>query len=402
MTESGREFGGLGIRMAVGLCILTCLALVVFVTVVPGRLERDVNATVLVGPHAANGTGPGRYSELRVVDFHSDSLLWDRDLSRRADYGHVDLPRLLEAGMTLQVFSAVTQVPKGASSYATGLDIADGDVITSLVLAQTWPPRTWFSPLQRALYQANRLHRVAADSDGTLLLVRSRGELRELLRRRANGERLVGAMLSLEGAQVLEGQLGNLPALFEAGYRALGLSHLFDNEFAGSRHGLSGHGLSRDGRQLIRQMQSLGMLVDLAHASAATIQEVLELAEGPVISSHGGVRGTCDNPRNLSDESLRSIAASGGFVAIGFWETAVCGETLEAIVAAIRHAVTVAGVDHVALGSDFDGAVRTVFDVTGMPLLADALAKAGFTGEAIRKVMGDNALRVLDQVLPQG
>lgn len=137
------------------------------------------------------------------------------------------------------------------------------------------------------------------------------------------------------------------------------------------------------------------MLVDLAHASSRTIDDVLAMATRPVVVSHSGVKGTCDNSRNLSDDQLRGVARTGGVIGIAYFEVATCGTDATAIAGAIRHAVDVAGVDAVALGSDFDGAVLAPFDTTGLGLIIDALFDAGFSEEHVAKIMGGNALRVL-------
>lgn len=129
-------------------------------------------------------------------------------------------------------------------------------------------------------------------------------------------------------------------------------------------------------------------VIDLAHASAATIDEVLSRADRPVVVSHTGVRGTCDNQRNLSDDQPRAIARNRGVVGIGVWETAVCGDDARAIARSILHAIGVAGVEHVALGSDFDGAAEAPFDVTGMPQITQALLDEGLEHDALEAVMG--------------
>ena len=143
------------------------------------------------------------------------------------------------------------------------------------------------------------------------------------------------------------------------------------------------------------------MLLDVSHASIATIDDVLGIATRPVVASHTGVRGTCESVRNLSDEHLGGIAATGGIVGIGFWPTACCGTDAYAIATSIAHAAAVVGIDHVALGSDFDGAVPTPFDATGLVLLTDALLDVGFDDDAVRRVMGENALRLLAATLPR-
>jgi microsomal dipeptidase-like Zn-dependent dipeptidase len=147
-------------------------------------------------------------------------------------------------------------------------------------------------------------------------------------------------------------------------------------------------------------MEQKKMIVDLAHASDRTVDDVLSMATRPVVVSHAGVRGTCDNRRNLSDTQLRAIAGNGGVVGIGYWPTAVCGKDARAIARAIRHAVRVAGIGHVGLGSDFDGAVTTPFDAAGLPLLTEALLAEGFTEEDVARIMGGNVLGLLERGLP--
>ncbi len=124
------------------------------------------------------------------------------------------------------------------------------------------------------------------------------------------------------------------------------------------------------------------------------------MSRRPVVVSHTGVRGTCDNARNLSDEQLRAVAGTGGLIGIGFWPTACGGDDAASIATSIRYAIGVAGVEHVALGSDFDGAVQVPFDASGMVLLTDALLEAGLDDDEIAKVMGGNAFRVLADTLP--
>jgi microsomal dipeptidase-like Zn-dependent dipeptidase len=142
------------------------------------------------------------------------------------------------------------------------------------------------------------------------------------------------------------------------------------------------------------------MIVDLAHASPQVIDDVLAIATRPVIVSHTGVKGTCANIRNLSDDHLRGIAATGGIVGIGYWDAATCGVDVTAIARAIQYAARVAGVGHVALGSDFDGATTTPFDTTGVELITQTLLESGFSEADVRAVMGENVVRVLRSTLP--
>jgi microsomal dipeptidase-like Zn-dependent dipeptidase len=147
-------------------------------------------------------------------------------------------------------------------------------------------------------------------------------------------------------------------------------------------------------------MEERGIVVDLAHLSPRALDEVLDLATRPTVSSHGGVRGTCDNARNLSDEHVRRIAEGGGLVGIGFWETAVCGRAPADVARAVAYVVDLVGADHAALGSDFDGATTVGFDATGLPAVTQALFDVGLDERSVRKVLGENVLRVLSEVLP--
>jgi microsomal dipeptidase-like Zn-dependent dipeptidase len=172
-------------------------------------------------------------------------------------------------------------------------------------------------------------------------------------------------------------------------------THFFDNDIGGSSAGVDKTGLTDKGREMVRRMEARHMLVDLAHAAPRTIDDVLAIATRPVIVSHTGVRATCDNSRNLSDAQLRGVAHTGGVIGIAYFDVAVCGNGAAAIARAIRHTADTVGVDAVALGSDFDGAVVAPFDTTGLGLLIDALFQAGFSEDDIAKIMGSNALRVL-------
>jgi membrane dipeptidase len=178
-------------------------------------------------------------------------------------------------------------------------------------------------------------------------------------------------------------------------------THFYDNEWGGSAHGVGKTGLTEKGREMVRRMEARGMLVDLAHASESTIDDVVAVSTRPIVVSQTGVKGTCDNNLNLSDEQLRKIAAKGGVIGIGYWDTATCGTDARAVARAIRHAANVVGVEHVALGSDFDGTVTEPFDTTGVVLVTDALLEEGFTEEEVGRIMGGNVFRLLAETLPR-
>ena len=175
----------------------------------------------------------------------------------------------------------------------------------------------------------------------------------------------------------------------------MGLTHFFDNDIAGSMHGEKKTGLTALGRRLVPVMEDRGIIIDLAHSSHATFAEVMQVARRPVVISHGGVKGTCDTNRNLTDAELRLLARNGGMIGIGYWDAAVCAATPQATAKAILYAARIAGIDHVGLGSDFDGSTTTGFDTAHIDAVTQALLAAGMAEADIAKVMGGNALRLL-------
>jgi microsomal dipeptidase-like Zn-dependent dipeptidase len=382
-------------KFVYGVLALLIVAAGAFLLFGPGLVEGGMNKVVATPLPAISPRARALHARLAIADMHADTLLWQRNLLDRASRGQVDLPRLEAGNVALQVFSSVSKTPKGQNYDANG---ADSDNITLLAFSQLQPPRTWNSLLQRSLWHAEKLRRAEAASGGRLRIVRSGADVRRLLADRAAGRRVTGALLSIEGLQNLEGRLDNLDRLHAAGFRMAGLAHFFDNEVAGSMHGMRKGGLTPLGRQVVRAMEAKGMIVDVAHSSHATVAEVVAMAKRPVVSSHGGVQATCKVNRNLTDDEIRGVARTGGLVGIGYWDAAVCDLRPAAIAAAIAHVRDLVGIDHVALGSDFDGAVTTGFDAAGLVNVTQALIDRGFTDEEIAKVMGGNTLRLLAQL----
>jgi microsomal dipeptidase-like Zn-dependent dipeptidase len=377
--------------------VILLVGLAGFFFILPGYLEKSMNVSLHPPPYPASDRARELHKRLLVADLHSDSLLWDRDLLDRATRGHVDVPRLIEGNVALQAFTVVTKTPKGQN-----IESNDGatDNITMLAIAQRWPLSAWSSLKQRALYQATRLHEAAARSGGRLVVIQTADDLTRYLERRKSEQALTAGLLGIEGAHALDQDLSNIEALFDAGFRMMAPTHFFDNDLAGSAHGVEKGGLTEKGREMVRRMEAKRMIVDLAHASGKTIEDVLAIATRPVVVSHTGVKATCDNSRNLSDEQIRAIARTGGVIGIGYWDTAVCGQDAAAIARAIRHTANLVGVEHVALGSDYDGAVTTPFDTTGVVQITDALLAEGFSESDIEKIMGGNVIRLLLVTLP--
>ncbi|MEO1245480.1 MAG: dipeptidase [Pseudomonadota bacterium] len=361
----------------------------------PAKVEAKFNRTLPHEPYVISDAARQLHDTLFVADLHSDSLLWKRDLRQASATGHMDLPRLRAGNVALQTFSATTKSPKG-QNYAS--NDSDSDRITLLAVGFMWPPRTWNSIYERAVFQLEKLHRLAETDE--LIVIDDKRSLRELMARRENGAEVIGGLYLIEGAHPLEGDIDKLDRLYERGLRIVGLTHFFDNETGGSLHGVSGEGLTDFGRTVVRRANELNMIIDIAHASPAMVSEVLDLSTQPVILSHGGLKSICDTERNLEDALMLKLAARGGLLGVGYWDAAVCDPTPAGVVKSIRHAIDLLGAEHVALGSDYDGAVTVAFDTGELAVLTEEMLRAGFTEDEIRLVMGENVKRFLLRHLP--
>ncbi len=379
-------------RWVLSILILILLAAGAFFTLAPGLIEKDLNKIDGKPLPQVSARAQALHQTLTIVDLHSDSLLWSRNFLDRAERGHMDLPRLEDGHVALQILASTTKSPKGQNYDANS---GDTDNITSLVIAQLQPFRTWTSLLERSLWHAEKLHRAVAASSGKLRAVTAPENIDALLASRRGKMPPVGAMLSIEGLHGLEGKLANLDKLYTAGFRMAGLTHFFDNDLAGSMHGLKKGGLTPLGRQVVETMEAKGMIVDIAHCSSACVADILKIARRPVVSSHGGVQATCKVNRNLSDAQIRGVAATGGLVGIGYWDAAVCDTSPASIAKAMKHVRDLVGIQYVALGSDYDGATTVRFDTSKLAQVTQALIDAGFSDDEIRAAMGGNAIRVL-------
>lgn len=365
---------------------------------IPSLVDEHQNKLVKKPPYSASKRAQDLHKTLTIADLHADSLLWGRDLLQRDNDGQVDIPRLADGNVALQVFSLPTKSPHGLNIESNE---DKNDDIFWLAVVERWPISTWKSLTQRALYQARRLHQFAGGSLGGFVVIQSAADLSSYLERRQRNQKLTAGLLSIEGAHALDGNLDNLDLLYRAGYRMISPSHFFDNDIGGAAAGVHKTGLTEKGREWVRQMEARHMIIDLAHASPQTIEDVLAMATRPVLVSHTGVKGTCNNNRNLSDDQIRAVAAKGGLIGIGYWDTATCGTDAAAIVRAMRYVSDRVGPEHVALGSDFDGAVTTPFDTSGVVEITDAMLSAGFSESDIRAIMGENITRFLATNLPQ-
>jgi membrane dipeptidase len=393
MTNT-RRMRGAASPLLTGLIMIAALVVVIF-QVGPVVLDKRFNSVAHPGPDPASAAAQRLHQQLFVADLHDDMLLWSRNPLLHYSYGQSDLPRLRAGRVALQVFSTVTKTPKNLNFER---NTGDTDNVTPLVMIQRWPQRTWGSLAERALYQAEKFHTAVAQSHGALRVVRTRSELSEALNAPAG---TIAGVLATEGLHALEGRLDNLDRLHAAGFRMAGLAHFFDNELGGSAHGVDKGGITDFGRAVVARMEALGVIVDLAHSSPALFNDTLALAKKPVVVSHTGVAATCPGPRNLTDEQLRALAANGALIGIGYFEGAVCDISPAGIARAIRHAASVAGIRHIALGSDYNGAVHTTFDAAGLVHVTAALQAEGFSDKEIAAIMGENARRFLLNNLPE-
>jgi membrane dipeptidase len=347
------------------------------------------------------------------IDTHIDTpqrvLIGGVDLSRRASDGHADLPRLREGGVNAPFFSLwVPTFYKGAEAVRRTLDLRDA--MQSLLDAH--PDR-----IELAL--------TASDIE------------------RITGAGKIACMFSIEGGHQIDDDLHVLRMYQRIGIRAMTLTHFRNTNWADSSTDKPQHnGLTDFGKQVVREMNRIGMLVDISHVSDKTFYDALAVTSKPVIATHSSCRALTDSPRNMTDDMLRALAKNGGVIAINFnpgfvnnqdlaegrkrISTAAGREpdltgaalddyarkeyiddyakmrpaaaTIDDVVAHIDHAVKVAGIDHVGIGSDFDGigsVPRGLEDISKMPALAAALRKKGYSEADIDKIWGRNALRVI-------
>jgi microsomal dipeptidase-like Zn-dependent dipeptidase len=379
-----------------------------------------------------------RYRELFIADAHADTLL-HRDPSEPSTRGHVDLSRLLSGGVDLQVFA---MAPFAPSMRAKGGDLCGSRTATNriaglFVVTEPFRPRTWFSSYARVMRMIERFNaavEMERGETGRLIQIFGPEDFDRLQQARSNRKPTVGAMLAVEGfywaspdPKVLRQQIRELKA---RGVRMIGFTQRASNLLAGSSEDCDDRaGLSEVGRVTVQEVWRQGMILDLAHASPATIADVAAMARdtleaGPVLVSHVGVKRTCDRDRNLSDEDARNVARAGGVIGLGFWSYVTCWTLAEQHIDVRRMVVAafIALYDilndpafrqemgpsfdplaHIGFGSDFDGATTMPFDTTGIPWLLEGLTSAERDGRrvfddvAIAKIAGKNLLRIIAQ-----
>ena len=338
------------------------------------------------------------HETLFIGDWHADSHLWNRDLSKRYKRGHVDIPRLQEGNVALQMFTTVTKSPRGQNYEKNETSASDN--ITALAVVQRWPIKTWSSLAERAIFQANKVHKLATNDSDNFMLIKSQADLNNFMQKRSINKSFVGGLIGTEGSHALDGDLENVKRLYDVGFRMMSLHHFFDNRLGGSLHGISGQGLTNFGEQVVLEIQNLDIILDVSHSSENVVKDVLKISNRPIVVSHTGFYGHCPSPRNINDNLMEDIARKGGLIAIGYWDAAVCDNTPKSVAEAIHYGIKLVGAGHVALGSDFDGTINPGFDTSELAAITHELIELGVDEESIRLVMGDNMLNFLKENLP--
>jgi len=313
-----------------------------------------------------------------IVDAHCDTVGYfcqedsDYDFLTRSNQHHIDLPRLKESGVILQFFALyITDEYKPTGSLAYCLRLLD----------------SYYRTMEQC---PDDLQTICSATDLNNTLSNSK----------------VAALLSVEGGEALEGELAVLRMLFRLGIRAIGLTWNQQNQLAtGIGEDKPQEGLTAFGKQVIREMNSLGMLVDLAHINRQGFFDALKTSSAPVVVSHANARAICDHPRNLADDQLRALKDIDGVIGMSCCPDFVDSShaTPDKLLDHFVHVAEVAGVDHLGIGADFDGIQDVIIgleDVTGLPRLAEGLSQRGFSREEIDKITHKNMIRVLKKVLP--
>ncbi len=346
------------------------------------------------------------HASIPVVDLLVGTPLFRRGLLRRRRRGHVDLPRLIEGGVDLVGFSIATRHPDLRGTLSTphfwSLGMPARTLRSDMAIASAFIDRIegWADASRGRLGLATGAADLPVPDDGAPVGTGGTGGIGGMVR----------AFIGVQGGHVLEGDAANVESLHARGVRMLALAHVMDNALVGSNTGRRAYGLTGFGREVIAELERVGTVVDLAHMSVAGIRDTLPLLRRPFVLSHTGLqrssRGTSRRPgrkftprnRNLGDEEARLVAEAGGVVGLTLSTLLLGGEDLDAVARTVDTALGLCGPTKVAIGSDFDGALRMVCDVTGLPAITARLLTGGLDRRTVGGVMGGNALRVLSQV----
>lgn len=390
------------LKIVAGLVILS-VVLFVAATFYMGRNTYEMmNPVMSPSPYPTDQSIQSFHDSLFIADLHADTFNFITDFFKRNKTAHVDYPRLREGGISLMTMAIATEIPFSVVRRDPKGNVRGGNMVTVGAVSQFEPMKNWFSQYERGLYSLSYANKLISDNPDKLRLIRYKEDLQELIQAHAEDPENapIGILFAVEGAHILEGNIERFDELYNNGVRMMSLTHAFDNEAGGSSEGVSKGGLTDYGKQLVERMIERGTIVDIAHASPALVDDLMARVQSPVVYSHGGVEAVCDIDRNLRQSALQKVKDNGGLIAVGFWPRVLCANSIESVASTMRYVADQIGVEHVALGSDFDGGVKVLFDASGIPLLTKALLENGFTREEIRLIMGENYSNLLLKSLP--
>ena len=314
-----------------------------------------------------------------VFDAHCDTLghvtsheFFRRDLLQRGESGHLDLPRMREGGINAQIFACFPGVERLGANATSG-----------------------------ALQRVEALYELIDAAPDQITLVQTADDLAPLT---PGGP--IGSILGLEGVEALDGQMRLLRTFHRLGVRNIGLTWDPRNAAADGSGAGTSFGLTPFGRDVVQACNELGVMVDVSHLNDAGLEDVLTISSKPIIASHSNARAVFEHRRNLSDEQIRAIADGGGVIGATFVSHFLNPDyrkaTLDDLLDHIDHLVQAAGIDHVGIGSDFDGCLPPPELSSGekYPAVAEGLLRRGYAPEDIRKILGENFRRVFLDVLP--
>jgi membrane dipeptidase len=386
-----------------------------FRNTIAATVDRALHTTAVQPPYVVRPEVAAFHRSIPVVDLLVGTVLFRPTFLARRRRGHVDLPRLVDGGVNLAGMSI-------AARYPDDRGVLSSPHLWSLGL----PARALGSGMATMAALGARIESWAAASGGRLVLVRSAPDLDAVLPAQPSGQavprdspfaqpelpaapRPVGLFLGAQGGHGLDGEVGNVARLYALGVRMIALAHVMDGPLAGSGSGRRAGGLTGLGRETVEACERAGVLVDLAHMSSTGIRETVPSLHRPFVLSHTGFVERCGTAsrwrrysaatRNVATADARLVADAGGVVGVTYATQLLGGERLADLVDTIRWAIDTLSPEHVALGSDLDGALRAVIDVAGTPLVTQGLLDAGVRPDDVAAVMGGNALRVLRSVL---
>ncbi|HXJ46264.1 MAG TPA: dipeptidase [Candidatus Dormibacteraeota bacterium] len=390
-----------------------------FAVAILASLLLSFSTSVSFGDDIAERAHKLHFSSI-VLDTHDDTtqrfFSKNFDLGKRNPDGHIDIPRMKEGGMNAIFFSIWI----------------DG---------RTMGP----AAIQKALDQIDAVHENVRKNSKDLMFARTAADVHK-----AHAEGKIAALIGVEGGHMIGNDIRMVRIFSDLGVRYMTLSHFYNDEWADSSTDKPAHnGLTDYGKQIVREMNRQGMMVDISHVSDKTFYDALEVSKAPLIASHSSCRAICNHPRDMTDEMIKALAAKGGVIQINYEKSFIdeayrqasekvsggvvamfdqlkkeCGDdeeclgnkmqemerkataegklphvSWEKIVDHIDHVVKLVGADHVGLGSDFDGATMPegMDDCTHLPKITEALMRKGYRDDDIRKILGGNLLRVMEQ-----